>query len=433
MNIVLLIGGMLLLTFLGLPLVFSMLAASMVTIAVYRGFWPDEILSQYFVSGVQNFPLLALAFFFLVGEWMNSGGITKRIVDFADSLVGHIRGGLAQANIVSSMMFSGISGSALADTAALGSVLIPSMKRAGYGAAFSAAVTQTSAVIGPIIPPSIPMIIFAFLAEVSVGQMFIAGIVPGLIIGLGLMAVAYVIARRRGYPVNDRPSIGHIARSFRRAAIALLAPVIIIGGVLGGVFTATEAGAVAALYAFIVGRFVLGELTWRETWLGVVRAAVGTGQVLIILGAASLFAFLIADFRVSESLAKLIFAVSENPLVFLLLINIALLIIGLFLDNIPAMVIMVPIFFPIAVEMGIDPIHFGIVFVMNTLIGLCTPPIGILIYMSANIAGVAPEKVIKESLPFIAVLIGAVLLVTYVPALALTLPDLVFPERGLTP
>jgi len=426
MELLLLVGGLLLLTCLGMPIVFSMFTASLVTILVFRDYWPLQLTTQYFVSGVQNYPLLALAFFFLVGEWMNAGGITQRIVNFANALVGHIRGGLAQANVVSSMFFAGISGSAVADTAALGSVLIPSMKKVGYSGGFAAAVTQTSAVIGPIIPPSIPMIIFAYLAEVSVGRMFIAGVVPGILIGAGLMAVAYTISRLRRYPVDDPASLGKIGATFLRAIFALLAPAIIIGGVLGGVFTATEAGAVAALYTFIIGKFVLRELSWSGAWGGIVRAAIGTSQVLIILGAASLFAFLVAEFRISDMLASGIFAISREPWAFLLMLNIVLLIIGLFLENIPAMVIMVPIFFPIAVELGIDPIHFGIVFVMNTLIGLCTPPIGILIYMSAKLARVGPESVIRESLPFIAVLIAVVLLVTFVPAITLTLPDLVF-------
>ena len=426
MEVILLVGGLLVLVALGLPVVFAIFCASVLAILVFRGGWPLELTAQYFVSGVQQYPLLALAFFFLVGEWMNAGGITRRIVDFANALVGHIRGGLAQANVVSSMLFAGISGSAVADTAALGSVLIPAMKRVGYGAGFAAAVTQTSAVVGPIIPPSIPMIIFAFLAEVSVGRMFIAGIVPGLMVGAGLMGAAWLISRRRAYPVEGAVSLARIGRTFLRAVLALFAPVIIIGGVLGGVFTATEAGAIAALYVFLIGHFVLGELSWSAAWAGVVRAATGTAQVLIILGAATLFAFLVADFRVSETIAGAIFAVSREPWAFLLMLNLSLLVIGLFIENIPAMIIMVPIFYPIATELGIDPIHFGVVVVMTTLIGLCTPPIGILIYMSANIAEVAPETVVRESLPFILVLIAVVLLITFVPALTLTLPALVF-------
>lgn len=429
MHVVLLIGGMLVLTFLGMPLVLSMFTASLVTILVFRDAWPLELTAQYFATGLMKYPLIALGFFLLVGEWMNSGGITRRIVDFANSLVGHIRGGLAQANVVSSMLFAGISGSAVADTAALGSVLIPSMKKVGYGAGFAAAITQTSAIIGPLIPPSIPMIIFAFLAEVSVGKMFVAGIVPGVLVGAGLMVAAYLISRHRQYPVEAEINPVLIGRTFVSAIPALTAPLIIIGGILGGVFTATEAGAVAAIYVFVIGKFVLRELSWTDAWTGVVRAATGTAQVLIILGSATLFAFLIAEFRVSSTIAVWMFTISREPWAFLLMLNVCLFIIGLFLENIPAMVIMVPIFYPIAIDLGIDPIHFGIIVVMNTLIGLCTPPVGILIYMSANIAKVGPEVVIKESLPFVGVIVIVLLMVTYLPFLTLALPDMVFPTR----
>jgi len=309
MIVAFLLGGMLLLTALGLPLVFSILGASVATLLIFRPGLPLEITAQFFVSGIEHHPLLALAFFFLAGELMNAGGITKRIVDFANALVGHIRGGLAHVNIVSSMLFAGISGSAVADTAALGSVLIPAMKRAGYSGAFSAAVTQTSAVIGPIIPPSIPMIVFAVLAETSVGKLFVAGILPGALIGLGLMAVAYAISRRRDYPREAAISFERVLHTGWRALPAIVAPVIIVGGVLGGVFTATEAGTVAAAYCFVVGRFVLRELAWADCWEALVRAAIGTATVLVILGAATIFAWIVAELQVSTALAELMFEI----------------------------------------------------------------------------------------------------------------------------
>jgi len=424
-----LLGGMLLLTMLGLPLVFSIMAASVATLVLFRPGIPLEITAQFFVAGVEHYSLLALAFFFLAGELMNAGGITRRIVDFANALVGHIRGGLAHVNIVSSMLFAGISGSAVADTAALGSVLIPSMKRAGYSGAFSAAVTQTSAVIGPIIPPSIPMIVFAVLAETSIGKLFVAGIVPGVLIGSGLMAVAYVISRRRGYPREAEMSLARVAVTGWRALPAIFAPVIIVGGVLGGFFTATEAGTVAAVYCFVIGRFVLRELTWTQCWQSLVRAAIGTATVLVILGSATIFAWIVAELQVSRAMADMMFAISREPWAFLLMLNICLLIVGLFLEPLPAMIIMVPIFFPIAVGLGIDPTHFGLIVVLNVLIGLCTPPVGVLIYMSATIAGTSPERVIRESLPFIAVLMAVLLLVTYVPALSLTLAEFAYPPH----
>jgi TRAP-type transport system large permease protein len=427
MAVAFLLGGMLLLTALGLPLVFSILGASLATILIFRPGLPLEITSQFFVSGIEHYPLLALAFFFLVGELMNAGGITQRIVDFANAMVGHIRGGLAHVNIVSSMLFAGISGSAVADTAALGSVLIPSMKRAGYSGAFAAAVTQTSAVIGPIIPPSIPMIVFAVLSETSVGKLFVAGIVPGVLTGIALMVMAYVISRRRGYPREASASARRVLHTGWRAMPALVAPVIIVGGVLGGVFTATEAGTVAAAYCFLIGKFVLRELTWRMCWQALVKAAIGTSTVLVILGSATIFAWIVADLQVSRHMAEIMFAISQEPWAFLLMLNICLLIVGLFLEPLPAMIIMVPIFFPIAAELGIDPIHFGLIVVVNLMIGLCTPPVGVLIYMSAALAETKPEHVIRESLPFIAVLVLVLLLVTYVPALTLALANLAYP------
>jgi TRAP-type transport system large permease protein len=427
-TVAILLGTMLLLAALGLPLVFALLTASVVGILSYRPHLPLEIVAQFFKTGMEHYALLAVAFFFFVGELMNAGGITKRIVDFANSLVGHIRGGLAHVNIMSSMLFAGISGSAVADTAAIGSVLIPAMKRQGYSGGFSAAVTQTSSVVGPIIPPSIPMIVFAVLAEVSIGKMFVAGIAPGVVIGVSLMAIAWVISRRRGYPKGPPISLELVGQTFLRAILALFAPILIVGGVLGGVFTATEAGAVAVFYCLVVGMFFLRELTVADCWRALIRSAYGTASVLVILGAASVFAWIIADLRVSEQVAALMFRISGEPWAFLLMLNVFLLIVGLFLDPLPGLIIMVPIFFPIAVDLGIDPTHFGVVVVLNLLIGLCTPPIGFLIYMTASIADTKAEIVIRETLPFLAVLIAVLLLITYIPAIPLTLAEFAYPD-----
>lgn len=425
MAVATLVGVMLASCLIGLPLVFSLLGAALVTFVLFRPDVPLEVVAQFFTAGLEHYSLIAVGFFFFVGELMNRGGITQRIVDFANALVGCIRGGLAHVNILSSMLFAGISGSAVADTAAIGSVLIPSMKKAGYSSSFSAAVTETSSVVGPIIPPSIPMIVFAVMAEVSVGKMFIAGILPGILVGVALIAVAYVISRRRGYPKDSEISFQRIVRTGIPALVALIAPVIIVGGVLGGVFTATEAGAVAAVYCFIVGRFILRELTWLDCWDSLVRAAIGTATVMVILGAATVFAWLAAEMQVSQKVANLMFAISREPWAFLLMINIFLLIVGLFLDPLPALIIVVPIFFPVALQMGVDPIHFGIIVVINLLIGLVTPPVGFLIYMTSSIADISPEKVMRESLPFLVVLVAVLLLVTYVPALTLTLANLI--------
>lgn len=424
MTVLLLLGSMLLLSILGVPLVFAILASSLATLLVYRPGIPFEIVPQLFVNGIDRSVLLAVVFFFLAGELMNRGGITQRIVDFANALVGPIRGGLGHVNILSSVFFSGISGSAVADTAAVGSTMIPAMVRHGYSRAFSAAVTQTSSVIGPIIPPSIPVIVYAVLAEVSVGRMFLAGIVPGLVVSLCLMVAVYVISLRRGYPKEARVPMAAILKRGVDAGLALFAPLIIVGGILGGVFTATEAGAVAVLYSFLLGRLGYRELSWRDAWTAMLQSARGAATVMVILGASTLFAWIVADLQVSRTVGAAILAVSEQPWLVLLLINLFVLLVGLFMDPLAAMIILVPIFLPTVIEIGVDPIHFGIVFVLNLMIGLCTPPIGYLIYLSAAIAEARPEEVIRESLPFLAALLVALFLCMYVPAITLTLPAL---------
>ena len=424
MEAALLFGSMLLLALAGLPLVFAILAASVLTLLVARPEMPLVLVTQIFMNGMDQFLLLAIGFFFLAGELMNRGGITRRIVGFATALVGHLRGGLAQVNVVSSLFFSGISGSAVADTAAVGSVMIPAMRREGYSAAFSAAVTQCSSVVGPIIPPSIPIIVYAVLAEQSVGAMFLAGILPGLVIGLCLMVAVAILAARRGFPRSPRASLGEIARTGADALVALLTPVIIVGGILGGVMTATEAGAVACLYALVAGALYFRELSLGGLWRALIEAARGTAMILVIVGASALFAWIVADLRLSRAVGAAILALSDSAIVFLLLVNVLALGVGLFLDPLAALVILVPLLLPTAVEFGIDPVHFGVVLVFNLMIGLTTPPVGYLIYLSAHIAEERPERVMRESLPFLAALFAALALLTLVPAITTALPDL---------
>ncbi|WP_108660203.1 TRAP transporter large permease [Acuticoccus kandeliae] len=424
MMVALLFGSMIVLALIGIPLVFSILGASVLTILVARPEMPLVLVTQLFMNGMDAFLLLAIGFFFLAGELMNRGGITRRIVAFADALVGHVRGGLAQVNILSSLFFSGISGSAVADTAAVGSVMIPSMKEKGYGAAFSAAVTQASSVVGPIIPPSIPIIIYALLAQQSVGAMFLAGIVPGIVIGICLMICVFIIASRQSFPRSERASLKTIILTGKDALLALFAPIIVVGGILGGVMTATEAGAIACLYAAIVGAFYFRELTWGGFWRALCDAAEGTATILVIVGASALFAWIVADLRVSRSVVEMITSVSDSPLLFLLFVNLFALLLGLFLDPLAALVILVPILLPAATQLGIDPIHFGIVLVFNLMIGLTTPPVGYLIYLSARIANERPERVMRASIPFILALFAALAILTLVPAITTTLPAL---------
>ncbi|WP_227267985.1 TRAP transporter large permease [Roseobacter weihaiensis] len=424
METLLLFGTMVGFAVLGIPLVFAILAASVITLLVVRPEMPLVLVTQIFMNGMDQFLLLAIGFFFFAGELMNRGGITRRIVDFASALVGHFKGGLAQVNVVSSLFFSGISGSAVADTAAIGSVMIPSMKRKGYSGAFAAAVTQASSVVGPIIPPSIPMIVYAVLAEQSVGLMFLAGILPGVMIGLCLMSAVALLARRRDFESSPRLPARAIARSGAAAGVALMTPLIIVGGILGGVMTATEAGAIACLYAALTGALYFRELTLRGFYDALVQAAKGTAMILVIVGASSLFAWIVSDLRLSQAIGQAIFALSENPIVFLLLVNGFALLIGLFLDPLAALVILVPLLLPTAIELGISPVQFGIVLVFNLMIGLTTPPVGYLIYLSAHIARERPEHVMRESLPFLAALFVALAVLTVVPAITTFLPTL---------
>lgn len=422
MEILILIGVMLGLALLGVHLVFAILIASTTTLLVYRPGIPLEVVTQLFLAGIDNFLLLAVGFFFLAGELMNRGGVTRRIIDFSSACVGHVRGGLGHVNVVSSIFFSGISGSAVADTAAVGSVLIPAMEKAGFSRGFAAAITQTSSVIGPIIPPSIPMIVYAVLAQQSVGEMFLAGIVPGLVVGLCLMGVVYVIALRRGYPAKVWPGFAVVLQSALGAAVALLTPIIILGGILSGIMTATEAGAVASAYAFLVGKFWFRELDWRDCGLALVDAAKGTSTVLVIVGASSLFAWIVADLQISAKASEMIFDITRNPFWVLVLVMIFTLLIGLFMDPLAGLVIIVPVFLPTMQEIGVDPIHFGVLVVLNLMIGLTTPPVGYLIYLSAYIANERPEVVIRESLPFLAALVAALLICLVFPAVVTTLP-----------
>ncbi len=424
MALALLIGSMLVLAALGLPLVFAILAASLLTLFVVRPGTPLELLPQLFVSGIDNFPLLAIAFFFLAGELMNASGITDRILRFANALIGHVRGGLCQVGIVTSMVFAGISGSAVADAAAVGSVLIPAMKRAGYPAAFSAGLIQTASVMGPIIPPSIPMIIYAVIAEVSVGRMFLAGIVPGLLIAGGLAGLSVCISHRRGFPRGEQATWRERLRASRDAALALASPLIILGGILGGVFTATEAGAIAALYVLLLGVLVYRSLPLERIWHALVTSARGTATVLVILGASSIFAWIVADQKIGQQTVKLVFEISREPWVVLLLINGVFFVAGLFLDPLAALIILVPIFLPLASAIGLDLVHFGLIVVFNLMIGLCTPPVGYLIYLTARIADAPAEQVVRESLPYLGVLLIVLVIVTYVPWVSLGVPNL---------
>ena len=363
---------------LGVPVVFALLLAPGIGMALEGKTAYFKLLQSTLYNGMDSFPLMAVPFFMLAGEIMSRGGIALRLVEFSKALIGHIRGGLAHVNILCSIMFAGLSGSAVADTSALGSMLIPAMEKNGYSRKFAAAVTAASSVIGPIIPPSGIMILYAFIMDVSVAALFAAGFVPGLLVGAALMLISHVLAKRRNYPAaNERVSWGGRGRALRGAFLPLMTPVILLGGILGGVFTPTEASAVAAVYALLVSVFVLRTLSWRELPEVAFRAALTSGGVLLLVGASVAFARMLTLSGAAAGVEQAVLSVSENPLILLFLFNVMMLMVGMILDAGPALLIFGPIFAPIFIDLGVDPVHFAAVMCVNATIGLATPPVGL--------------------------------------------------------
>ena len=415
----------LVLIFLGLPVAFALLLGPSIALIVEGNQVYLDMLTLRLYYGIDSFPLMAVPFFILTGELMNSGGITLRLVHFSQSLVGHFRGGLAHVNILSSILFSGLSGSAVADTTGLGSMLIPAMEKSGYTKRFAAAVTAASSVIGPIIPPSGIMILYAFFMNVSVGALFAAGILPGLLIGVGLMLVTHIIAKKRNYPVDrEKFEFSYVIQSTRKAFLPLLTPLIILGGILLGVFTPTEAAAVAAGYALFVSMFILKTLDVAELKNSLFRASRTSGIILLMVGAALAFSSMITLSGVASDFASLIFSVSENPLVCLFLINIFLFCVGMFLDAGPAILILGPILAPSVAQLGVEPVHFAVVMCVNLTIGLATPPMGLVLFAASGLTGEGAEKIAWEMAPFLVLEILVVFLITFVPEISLFIPKM---------
>lgn len=413
----------LLLIAVGLPVVFALaLAPAMMFVADGDGtFLP--LLVRRTLAGIDQFPVMAVPFFILAGELMNRGGITQRLITFSDALVGSARGGLAQVNVLTSVLFAGLSGSAVADTSAVGSVLVPAMHRAGYARRFAAAVTAASSVIGPILPPSGIMIIYAFVMNVSVGAMFAAGIVPGLVLAGGLMVATGLIARRRGYGASShRWTWTTRGRALVEALPALVGPVIILGGILGGVVTPTEAGAVAVAYALVVGWGVTRVLDWNTLWTAFLKAGVLSGLILLLVGTATAFGSVVSLSGTAQQLTQSILGLTEQPLLLLLFVNVALLVVGMFLDAGPAILILGPILAPAMIARGVDPLHFAVIMCVNVTVGLATPPMGLVLFAAAGVAKERVEHIVREMVPFLAVEMVVILVVTYVPGLSLALP-----------
>lgn len=423
MTILILALGIVGLILIGMPLGFAIIMASIGTIWM-SGINP-VIIAQRLYSGMDSFTLLAIPFFLLAGALMSRGGMTQRLVDFANALVGRFHGGLAMSNVVASTFFSGISGSAVADTSMLGRIFIPAMEKEGYARGFSVAVTSASSVVAPIIPPSIAFIVYGVISGVSIVELFVAGLVPGVAFSVAALAYIVMASRRRGYRVHAPVPLSVVTQTFVRAIAAIIMPVLILLGIVTGVFTVTECSAIAVGYALVVGLGIYRELTLRGILEALREAAHTTAVIMIIVGAAQLFAWQLAYAQVPQQAVSLITALSENPLVFLLMINLLLLFVGTFMEANAAMVMLVPVLHPVGVALGIDPVQLGIVIVVNLCLGLITPPIGLSLAVACKIANLPIERGMRDILPFL--LMGIVLLaaLSLLPGLSVWLPGLV--------
>jgi tripartite ATP-independent transporter DctM subunit len=422
LQLALLIVPMFILMALGLPIFLAMGITSLIYVFAYD--LPMMILAKSFVRGLQSYDFLALPFYFLAGELMNVGGITKRLVDFSVALIGHIKGGLSHVVIIANIILAGVSGSAIADAAATGSVLIPAMKKDGYSGEYAAAVVASASTIGPIIPPSIPLVVYGLLAHVSVGKLFLAGAIPGVLMGICLLVTSFFISRRRGYSSRPRSSLKQLLRSGLDTGMALMMPFIIVGGITSGIVTPTEAGVVAVAYGLVLGCLVYREIRPRDLPRIFGDTFVKAGTILIIMSTIGLFAYIVAHMRLGEILVKMFLSISHNKWVILVIINLFFLVWGALLDSIVAMLVIVPLLIPLVQQLGIDLVHFGVVVVLNLMIGMTAPPVGILLFLTSSIAQVRLEKVYKEIVLFLPALWLVLIICMFAPALVLWLPNL---------
>ncbi|MDV3124225.1 TRAP transporter large permease [Mycobacterium sp. 21AC1] len=385
---------------------------------------PLAVISQRMFTGMDSFALIAIPAFLLAGEIMARGAMARRMIEFAAAMVGHFRGGLAVVGILSTMLFSGVSGSSVANTAAVGSVLVPQMRQRGYDPAFAGAVVANAGVLGSVFPPSIPMVLYGIAAGVSITSLFVAGIVPGILMVVLLIAVGYWQSIRAGYPAGERASVREFFVSLRGAFLALMTPVLMVGGIVSGILTVTEAAVATVIYALIVELFVYRELRFRDMSAVMTRAVVSTGIVMLIIAASTLFGWIMTIEQIPQTIAEFLLSLTSSVWVQLLLINVLLLIIGTFLDVAPGIIIAVPILAPLVDALGMDPVHFGVIVVINLLVGLVTPPVAPTLVVGASIAGVSLDKITTASWRFFLSLLLTLVLITYIPALSTWLPSL---------
>jgi tripartite ATP-independent transporter DctM subunit len=424
MGLLILLGIFALCVVIGTPVAFA-LGVAAVAAFFYEGL-PMMIAFQRIIAGISIYALLAIPFFIFAGELMFHGGIAMRLVRFASSAVGAMRGGLGIVNVFSSMLFGGISGSAIADISALGSILIPVMKEKGYDDDYAVNVTVTSSLAGIIIPPSHNMILYAVAAGsgLSISKLFLAGFVPGILMCLCLAAVAYLVAVKRGYASEAFPGLFVVFQHFIFALPGLMTAVIIVGGVLSGIFTVTESGAFGTIYAFLVTIIVYRSLTWEKFKIAVVNSVRTTSMVMILIACSGAFAYLLTFYQVPQKTAELLSSISTNPVFIILMINFVLLMLGMIMDMAALILICTPIFLPVAISIGIDPYQFGMILLINLGLGLCTPPVGTCLFVGCAVGGVKLEDAIKTIWPFYIAILIALMLVTFIPAISLTLPNL---------
>ena len=377
-------------------------------------------------NAINKFPLAAIPFFILAGNLMETGGISRRLVEFAKSIVGGVQGGLPMTCVLTCMIFAAVSGSSVATTFAVGAILIPALIKHGYPTSYAAALQATSAELGVIIPPSIPMILYGVSAEVSIGELFIAGVGPGIFIGLSLMAFVWAYCKFKGWGKNDGEGRLSFGRATWQAGLALLMPVIILGGIYGGIFTPTEAAAVAVFYALVVGMLIYREINIASLMVVLRKSVISSAVIMFIIANAGLFAFLITRAGVPDAIGRWLEAVLQSPMLFLLGINAALFVIGMFIETSAAIIVLAPILAPVAMHFGIDPVHFGMIMVVNLALGMITPPFGVNLFAACTVAKISLDRIIPHLLPFVLVILACLMVITYVPALSLTLRDLVY-------
>jgi tripartite ATP-independent transporter DctM subunit len=409
----------------GVPVGIALAGSSMLWVLI-SGSVPDFVVIHRMVNGVDSFPLLAIPFFILAGNLMNSAGITNRIFAFATACIGWLRGGLGHVNIIASVLFAGMSGAAVADAGGLGTIEIKAMRDAGYDDDFAVAVTAASSTIGPIIPPSLPMVIYGVMASASVGQLFAAGFIPGLLMAVSLMLLVAWYAKKRNYPRDSRFDIRLLGKTFKRAFLSLLTPVIIVGGILTGAFTPTEAAISACAYALLLGIVIYRTLTWRRLLVVSMDTIETSAIICFIVAAASIFAWILTSNRATEHFAAMIMGITQNPIILLILLNMVLFVVGCFMETVAAITILVPVLLPIAESIGIDPVHFGVIMVLNLMIGLLTPPVGMVLYVLSRVSGISFERCTSATMPFLFPLVVVLALITFVPGFSMWLPTLIY-------